>query len=155
MVSVPKIVGVLSCSFLLCLGLSPAAQAGNSAAAKDEMKSGQSEKKSDQAGQKKMGDQAGQKKMGDQDKMKGGQSEGSKTSKGEGLSVEGDNSFVKGQDGKDVRLRTDQSTDQPTKKTGDPAQGTDAGETDAEKGKDASRSTDTPIESGKPGSMAQ
>ncbi|HEV8620802.1 MAG TPA: hypothetical protein VGQ79_07235 [Nitrospiraceae bacterium] len=147
----------MSCSFLLCLGLSNAARAGNAASAKDEMKAGQSERKDVQAGQK---------KMGDQDKLKGGHSEGGKTSKGEGLSVEGDNSFVKGQDGKDVRLRTDQSTDQTTKQTGDSARGTDAGngneggrdslhETDAEHGNDAGRRTDSPLDSGKPGSMGQ
>ena len=157
MVSISKVVGAVSCGFLLCLGLSNAAQAGNAASAKDEMKAGQSERK---------GVQAGQKKMGDQDKLKGGHSEGDKTSKGEGLSVEGDNSFVKGQDGKDVRLRTDQSTDQTTKKTGDSARGTDAGngneggrdslhKTDAEHGNDAGRTTDSPLESGKPGSMGQ
>lgn len=137
----PKVVGVVSCGFLLCLGLSHAAQADNAASAKDEMKTGQSERKVVQAGQK---------KMGDQDKLKGGHSEGSKTSTGEGLSVESDNSFVKGQDGKDVRLRTDQSTDQTTKKTGDSTRGTDVGN-----GNEGGRKTDSPLESGKPGSMGQ
>ena len=32
MVAIPKVVGILSCGFLLCLGLSNAAQAGNAAA---------------------------------------------------------------------------------------------------------------------------
>ena len=157
MIFISKVVGVMSCGFLLCLGLSNAAQAGNAASANDEMKAGQSERK---------GVQAGQKKMSDQDKLKGGHLEGGKASKGEGLSVEGDNSFVKGQDGKDVRLRTDQSTGQTTKKTGDSAPGTDTGNgneggrdslhaTDAEHGNDAGRTTDSPLESGKPGSMGQ
>src|SRR4249919_1353174 len=38
MVSIPKVVGVLSCGFLLCLGLSNAAQAGNTPGASDVMK---------------------------------------------------------------------------------------------------------------------
>jgi hypothetical protein len=80
-VSISKLVGVVSCGFLLCLGLSNAAQADNATSAKHEMKAGQSERK---------GVQAGQKKMGDQDKLKGGHSEGGKTSKGEGLNVEGE-----------------------------------------------------------------
>ena len=56
MVAIPKIVGVMSCGFLLCLGLS-----GNSASAADEMKAGQSgERKGGQAGLR-----------GDQEKLKG------------------------------------------------------------------------------------
>ncbi len=72
MVSIPKVVGVLSCGFLLCLGLSTAAQA-------DEMKSGQDSKKGEQdklkkddmkAGQSaRKGGQAGVK--GEEDKSKG------------------------------------------------------------------------------------
>ena len=41
MVSIPKFVGLMSCGFLLCVGLSNAAQAGNAAA--DEKKGGQSD----------------------------------------------------------------------------------------------------------------
>ncbi len=37
MVSIPKVVGVLSCGFMLCLGLSHVAQAGNAASAADEI----------------------------------------------------------------------------------------------------------------------
>ena len=40
MVPIPKIVGVPSCGFLLCLGLSTAAQAGYGTSAADEMKAG-------------------------------------------------------------------------------------------------------------------
>ncbi|MEP6935948.1 MAG: hypothetical protein ABI988_18740 [Nitrospirota bacterium] len=47
MVSIPKVVGVLSCGFLLCLGLCTAIQA-------EEMKVGQSEGISGQADQKEM-----------------------------------------------------------------------------------------------------
>ena len=45
MVSIPKVVGVMSCGFLLCLGLSTAAQAGNTASAADEMKADQSNRR--------------------------------------------------------------------------------------------------------------
>jgi ribosomal protein S1 len=42
--------------------------------------------------------------------MKGAQSKSGKTIKGEVLQVEGDTYFVKGQDDKEVRLRTDNTT---------------------------------------------
>ena len=95
MVSVPKIVGVLSCGALLCLGLSTATQAGNAASAADEMQTDQT------------------------DRRQGGQSQNSKTVTGEVLRVEGENYFVKGQDGKEVRLHTDDTT----KKMGNIRQG--------------------------------
>jgi len=154
MVSISKIVGVLSCGFLLCLGLSHAAQAGNAAPTTDEMKADQSDRR--QGGQ-----EAGEKQVSDE--LKGDQSKDSKMIKGEVLRVEGDNYFVKGQDGKEVRLHTDQTTEKiGSFKRGDrieakmndahhalsirSAQGTDAGngseggrdslhETDAEHGK--------------------
>jgi hypothetical protein len=94
MVSIPKVVGLMSCGFLLCLGLSNAAQAADAASTADEMKAGQSDRKGGQAGLK-----------GEQDKLKGGH-----MISGELLRVEGDNYFVKGQDGKEVRLHTDQTT---------------------------------------------
>ena len=102
MVSLLKVVGVMSCGFLLCLGLSPAAQADNAASAQDEMKADQSDRR--QGGQ-----EAGEKQMND--RMEGSASKGGKTIKGEVLRVEGnDNYFVKGQDGKEVRLHTDKTT---------------------------------------------
>ena len=100
MVSIPKAVGVLSCGFLLCLGLSNAAQADNAASSADKLKADQSDRR--QGGQ-----EAGEKQMND---MEGGQSKGGKTIKGEVLRVEGDNYFVKGQDGKEVRLHIDETT---------------------------------------------
>ena len=100
MVSIPKTIGVVSCGFLLCLGLSNAAQADNAASSADKLKAGQSDRR--QGGQ-----EAGEKQMND---MEGGQSEGSKTIKGEVLTVEGDNLLVKAQDGKEVRLHTDHTT---------------------------------------------
>lgn len=100
MVSIPKTIGVVSCGFLLCLGLSNAAQADNPASSADKLKADQSDRR--QGGQ-----EAGEKQMND---MEGGQSEGSKTIKGEVLTVEGDNLLVKTQDGKEVRLHTDHTT---------------------------------------------
>ena len=101
MVSIPKVVGVLSCGFLLCIGLSNVAQADNGASAQDEMKADQSDRR--QGGQ-----EAGEKQMSDE--MKGGPSKGGKTITGEMLRVEGDNYFVKGQEGKEVRMHTDKTT---------------------------------------------
>ena len=80
MVSIPKVVGVLSCSFLLCLGLSYAAQAGNAVPTTGEMKADQSDRR--QGGQ-----EAGEKQMSDE--MKGDQSKDGKMIKGEVLRVEG------------------------------------------------------------------
>jgi hypothetical protein len=102
MVSIPKVVGVLSCGFLLCLGLSNVAQADNAASAQDEMKADQSDRR--QGGQ-----EAGEKQMNDD--MTGGQSKDGKMIKGEVLRVEGDNYFVKGQDGKEVRMHIDKTTE--------------------------------------------
>jgi hypothetical protein len=94
MVSIPKVVGVLSCGFLLCLGLSHATQTS----AADEKKADQSEMKADQTDRRQGGQEAGEKQMSDE--MKGGPSKGGKTITGEMLRVEGDNYFVKGQEGK-------------------------------------------------------
>ena len=100
MASIPKTIGVVSCGFLLCLGLSNAAQADNAASSADKLKADQSDRR--QGGQ-----EAGEQQMND---MEGGQSEGSKTIKGVVLTVEGDNLLVKAQDGKEVRLHTDHTT---------------------------------------------
>ena len=100
MVSIPKTIGVVSCGFLVCLGLSNAAQADNAASSADKLKADQSDRR--QGGQ-----EAGEQQMND---MEGGQSEGSMTIKGEVLTVEGDNLLVKAQDGKEVRLHTDHTT---------------------------------------------
>lgn len=100
MVSIPKAVGVLSCGFLVCLGLSNAVQADNAASFEDKLKADQSDRR--QGGQ-----EAGKKQMND---MEGGQLNGGKTIKGEVLRVEGDNYFVNGQNGKEVRLHIDETT---------------------------------------------
>jgi hypothetical protein len=93
MAHIPTVVGVISCGFLLCLGLS-----GDAASAADEINAGQAADR--------IGGQADLK--GNQ--LKGGSSEGSKTIKGEVSDVQGDNLFVKGQDGNEVRLHIDDTT---------------------------------------------
>ncbi|MEP6959184.1 MAG: hypothetical protein ABI980_10690 [Nitrospirota bacterium] len=88
MVAIPKVVGGLSCGFLLCLGLS------NAASAADDMKAGQSEMKGGQADQKEMTLQ----------KQK------SHIIQGDVVRVEYGNYVVKQKDGKEVRLGTDSTT---------------------------------------------
>ena len=101
------------------------------------------------------------------DEMKGGQSKSGKTIKGEVLRVEGDTYFVKGQDGKEVRLRTDNTTQKSgVISQGDrieatlneqnlalsirSAQGREAGH-----GNESSRMPDSTIDSGKTSSMGR
>ena len=100
MVSIPKAVGALSCGFLLCLGLPYAAQADYAASAADKLKA-------DQAGDRIGGQEAGEKQMNG---AEGDLAIGDKTIKGEVLGVEGDNIVVKGKDGNEVRLHTDETT---------------------------------------------
>ncbi len=83
MVSIPKVVGLMSCGFLLCLGLSNAAQAGNAPSASDVMKT---DSQSDPTGYKE------------------------NVHKGEVLRIEGENYFVKGKDGKEIRLHVDKTS---------------------------------------------
>jgi hypothetical protein len=89
MISIPKVVGLMSCGFLLCLGLSNAVQAGQPASPADP-----AVRKGGQAGVR-----------GKQDKLKGGH-----RIEGDVLHVEAEHYFVMGQDGKEVRLHTDRST---------------------------------------------
>jgi hypothetical protein len=74
MVSISKVVGALSCGFVLCLGLSDAAHAGQA-------------------------DEPGASRL-----------EQAKVIKGDLLRVEYGEYFVKGQDGKEVRLTIDKTT---------------------------------------------
>jgi uncharacterized membrane protein YcgQ (UPF0703/DUF1980 family) len=103
MVSISKIVGVLSCGFLLVLGLSNATQAEHAPAAGDNMKSdSQSDRQvfqSDDDKQKNVNDEKGSNRA-----------DGAKTIKGELFRVEDGNYFVKVKDGKEVRLHTDKTT---------------------------------------------
>ncbi len=64
--------------------------------------------KADQSDRRQGGQEAGEQQMSDE--MKGGPSKDGKTITGEVLGVEGDNYFVKGQDGKEVRMHTDKTT---------------------------------------------
>ncbi|MEO6112098.1 MAG: hypothetical protein ABIQ24_09760 [Nitrospiraceae bacterium] len=98
MISIPKVVGVLACGFLLCLGLSNTAQSGQPASPADP-----AVRKGGQAGVR-----------GEQGKLKGGH-----RIEGDVLRVEAEHYFVMGQDGEEVRLHTDRST----KMTGNISQG--------------------------------
>ena len=99
MVALSKVVGGMACVCLLCLGLSTAAQADNTAAAEDKLKADQSDRR--QGGQ-----EAGEKQM----QTESDKSTDSKTITGEVLRVEGNDCFIKGQDGKEVRLHMDTTT---------------------------------------------
>jgi translation initiation factor IF-1 len=101
MVPIHNVVGVMFCGFLLCLGLSHAAQADDADSAADKLKADQSDRS--QGGQ-----EAGEQQING---LEGGQSKDGKTIKGELLRVEGNNYFVKGQDGKEVRLHVDETTE--------------------------------------------
>ena len=83
MVSMLKVVGLMSCGVLLCLGLSSAAQAGNAPSGSDVMKT---DSQSDRTGYKE------------------------NAHKGEVLRVEGENYFIKGTDDKEVRLHVDKTS---------------------------------------------
>ena len=101
MISIPKFIGVLSCGFLLCLGLSNAAQAEHAPSPSDVMKT--------DAVDDRQGFQADDNKQMN-DEMGGGRAEGTRTVKGELFRVEGGNYFVKVKEGKEVRLHTDKTT---------------------------------------------
>jgi len=100
MTSLQKFASVVACGALLCLGLSTVAQADKAASTADRLKADQSDRR--QGGQ-----EAGEKQKQD---TEGGQSGGTKTIKGEVLRVEGNDCFIKGQDGKEVRLYIDLAT---------------------------------------------
>ena len=100
MISLPKVVGVVSCGFLLYLGLSTAGQADNAASFADKLKADQSDRR--QGSQK-----AGETQMND---MKSDHSIDGRMIKGEVMRVEGDDYIVNDQDGKEVRLHIDETT---------------------------------------------
>jgi hypothetical protein len=101
MVSTPKIVWVISCGFLLCLGLSTAAQADHEPASSDLMKTdAQSDRQGFQSDDDKQRN----------DERGSNRAEGAKTIKGELFRVEDGNYFVKVKDGMEVRLHTDKTT---------------------------------------------
>jgi len=104
MVSIHKIVGVLSCGFLLCLGLSYTAQAEHPPAPSDVMKTdSESDRQgyqSDDDKQKTVNDEKGSDRAKD-----------AKTITGELFRVKDGNYFIKVKDGKKVRVHTDQTTE--------------------------------------------
>ena len=103
MVSIPKVVGVLSCGFLLCLGLSNAAQAEHAPAPSDIMKT--------DSVTDRQGFQSDDDKQTNVDDEKGSNNaKDTRTIKGELFRVENGNYFVKVKDGKEVRLHTDKTT---------------------------------------------
>ena len=101
MTSISKVVGVLSCGFLLCLGLSTAVQAEHEPSSSDVMKT---DRVDDRQGFQSDDD----KQMNE--KMETSSAEGAKMIKGELFRVESGNYFVKVKDGKQVRLHIDKTT---------------------------------------------
>ncbi|HKO29877.1 MAG TPA: hypothetical protein VJU54_01965 [Nitrospiraceae bacterium] len=101
MASISKVVGVLSCGFLLCLGLSTAVQAEHEPSSSDVMKT---DRVDDRQGFQSDDD----KQMNE--KMETSSAEGAKMIKGELFRVESGNYFVKVKDGKQVRLHIDKTT---------------------------------------------
>jgi hypothetical protein len=101
MVFIHKVVGVMACGFLLCLGLSHAAQAEHSPAPSDRMTT---DSQSDRQGFQSDDDKQKNDKIGSIS------AKGAKTIKGDLSRVEDGNYFVKVKGGKEVRLHTDQTT---------------------------------------------
>lgn len=104
MVSIPKIVGILLCGLLLCLGLSNAAQAEHSPSSSDVMKT---DSQSDSG----LGFQSDDDRQKNVDDKKGSTSvKDAKTITGELVRVQDGNYFVKVKGGKEVRMHTDKTT---------------------------------------------
>jgi hypothetical protein len=101
MVFIPKVVGIISCSFLLGLGLSTAVRAESALSTADNMKADQSDRR--QGGQ-----EAGEKQI--PHTMKTDDLRSGKMIEGKVLRVEGDTWFVKEADGKEVQLHIDPTT---------------------------------------------
>ncbi len=97
MISLPNVVGILSCGFMLCLGLSSAAEG---TLTDDEL---QIDHSAASHGRKEVG-------KSELHEIEGGQRQGGKTIKGEMLRVEGAHGFVKGREKKEGRLRIDETT---------------------------------------------
>lgn len=96
MVSLPKIVGVLSCSVVLCASLANAAQAADDALVADRMTS----------------DPCAERTPGQPDQFNCNRQvrEGAESIKGELLRISGDNYVVQQFTGQEVRLHTDAQT---------------------------------------------
>ena len=103
MISIRKVVGIVFCSFLLCLGLSNAALSEHAPSPSDVMKT--------DSVTDRQGFQSDDDKQKNVDNEKGSTSaKDAKTIKGELSRVEDGNYFVKVKDGKEVRLHTDKTT---------------------------------------------
>jgi len=100
MSSIPEVVGVLSCGFMLCLGLSPSAEAYNEAVSAGELTAGY-------FAQRHGGETPAAKPRNG---IERGQPKGARTIKGDVLRVEGSNYFVQGPEEKEGRLRIDETT---------------------------------------------
>jgi hypothetical protein len=104
MVSIPKLVGVLLCGLLLCVGLPNAAQAEHSPSSSDVMKT---DSQSDSG----LGFQSDDDKQKNVDDKKGStRVEDAKTIMGELVRVKAGNYFIKVKGGKEVRVHTDKKT---------------------------------------------
>jgi hypothetical protein len=101
MISIHKLVGIMSCSFLLCLGLTNAALSEHAPSPSDVMKT---DSVSDR-----QGFQSDDDKQKHVDNKKDGA--GGKTIKGELIRVENANYFIKMEGGKELRLHTDKTTE--------------------------------------------
>ena len=103
MIAIAKIVGVMSCGFLLCLGVFNAAQAEHSPSPSNVMKTNEVTDR--------QGFQSDDDKQKHVDNDKGSnRAEDAKRIEGELLRVRDGNYFVKVKDGKEVRLHTDKTT---------------------------------------------
>jgi|SRR6185503_4003958 CRISPR/Cas system-associated exonuclease Cas4 (RecB family) len=103
MVSLSKIVGVMSCGFLLCLGLANVVQAEHTPAPSDVMKTDRQDDR--------QGFQSDDDKQKNVNEEKGStRSKEAKSVKGELFRIEDGNYFVKQPDGKEVRVHTDKTT---------------------------------------------
>lgn len=99
MVSIPKIVGIMACGFLLCLGLSNVAQAAEKPQPAERMKADPS---ADRKGS-----------LPDVVKPSEDTLQGINTITGDVLRIEGENFIVQRSDGKEVQLHTDATTQMP------------------------------------------
>lgn len=104
MVAIPKLVGVLSCGLLLCLGLANTAQAKHSPSSSDVMKTdSQSDSglgfQSDDDRQKTADDKKGANRVEDAKKITG-----------ELFRIKDGNYFIKVEEGRTIRLHTDKTT---------------------------------------------
>ncbi len=104
MVSIPKLVGILLCGLLLCVGLPNATQAEHSPSSSDVMKT---DSQSDSG----LGYQSDDDRQKNVDNKKGSaRVEDTKTITGELVRVKSGNYFIKEKSGKEVRVHTDKTT---------------------------------------------